>query len=168
MTVAPQWWRTRFLAAELGLALLMALGLATWCEHTGRVVLDRLLDGNRAAVYGALAAIFGSLLGFVLTSLSIVLGFSGSDALAVVRRSPHYPTLWAVFSAANKALGFATLVALAALFADRDNHPIHVISYLAFFAAVLSAFRLARCIWVLERVVRLVAAQSKTSTFVPG
>lgn len=162
MKVLPQWWRTHFLCVEFCLALALAAFVALWLELCGTRTLDQTLDGNRAQLYSALSSIFGALLGFVITALSIVLGFSNSESLRVVRDSPHYPTLWRVFSAANRSLGLATVIALLGLLLDRDGRPAHALVYATLFTGTLASFRLARCVWVLERVMRLVAGPRAT------
>jgi hypothetical protein len=162
MSMLPQWWRARFLLVELLVAVLLALGFMAWAEHSaGATLVDATLKGNRSAVYGALASIFGSLLGFAMTAVSIVLGFSASERLAVVRDSRHYPTLWRVFLSAIKALGVATIAALIGLVFDRDSAPCRWVLYGCVLTAILAFLRLARCIWVLENIVSLVAAPPK-------
>jgi MFS family permease len=162
MRILPQWWRTHFLRAEFVVAALLALGFMVWGEYSGGAALvDATLKGNRGAVYGALASIFGSLLGFAMTAVSIVLGFSMSERLAVVRESRHYPTLWRVFLSGIKALGVATIVALIGLVFDRDSAPFRWVLYGCVMTAILAFLRLARCIWVLENIVSLVASPPK-------
>jgi hypothetical protein len=156
-----RWWQAHFLAAELGVAVLVAAAFAAWSARPGGAALvDATLQGNRAAVYGALASIFGSLLGFTLAAAAIVLGYAASDRLAVVRDSRQYPTLWRVFIAAMRALALATAVALAGLILDRDAAPRPAILDVCVGASALAALRLARCLWVFERVIALVTAPS--------
>ena len=114
------------------------------------------LQGNRATLYGTIASIWGSLLGFVITSTSIVLGFSTSDRLAVVRESTEYPTLWKTFSSTIWALALATLVALACLVFDRDNSPSRWLAIPFAFVLLLALLRISRTIWALENIIALV------------
>jgi hypothetical protein len=142
--------------------LLVAALFALWSERwSGSTIIDKTLDGNRAAVYGALASILGSLLGFVITAVSIVLGFSASEKLSVIRDSIHYPTLWRVYISAIRALAFATIVCIVALVLDRDKQINHSIMYLAAFGCILATARVARCVWVLENIIKLVSQPSK-------
>lgn len=162
MKLLPKWWKRHFLNAELGLAILCGASFVAWASLCGGgAILEYTLKENRGAVYGALASIFGSLLGFAITAVSIMVSFSTDNRLTVVRESKHYPTLWKVFTATIRTLGFATVVALFGLILDRDNHPMNAVLYLTVFASVLAALRLARCAWVLENVITLVAGQPK-------
>ena len=162
MKLLPKWWRTNFLHVELGLALLCSVTFVAWAQLCGGgIIVEETLKANRGAVYGALASIFGSLLGFAITAVSIVLGFSTTERLAVVRESKHYPTLWKVFTATIRTLGLATVVALSGLILDRDSSPMKWVLYFTVFASILAALRLARCVWVLENVITLVTGHSK-------
>src|SRR6266699_830958 len=162
MTILPGWWRVHFLAAEMGLSLIITICFAIWVEcFGGALPLEQTLAGNRNAVYGTLASIFGSLLGFVITAVSIVLGYSASDRLQIVRESKHYPILWKTFIAAIRCLGLATLVAMLGLPLDRDASGRRWILNLCVFASLLAIARLARCVWILENVVRLVTFHPK-------
>ena len=156
------WWRVHFLGAELGMALALGVAFAVWdLGFGGAHASDALLRGNRAAVYGSLASLWGSLLGFTIAAVSIALGLAASDRLAVVRESAHYATLWRIFSAAMRALALATIAALAGLIADRDAAPVHWLLCLCVAAALLAALRVARTIWVFERIIALVTRPSK-------
>lgn len=162
MRLVPQWWKVHFLWAELGLAVVLALGFIVWVEGCGGgATVDRTLSGNRSALYGTLASISGSLLGFVITTVSIVFGFSTHERLSVVRESAHYPTLWRVFTSAIRWLGLATVFLLAALLTDRDGSPLRVSMYVCCFGLIVAVFRLARCVWVLEKIIGLVTSSSK-------
>jgi hypothetical protein len=145
---------------ELGLAIVLGAAICVWgVRYDGSSTLHTILSGNRGAIYGALASVFGSLLGFAITAVSVVIGFASHDRLAIIRQSRHYPTLWRVFFAAIRALGLATLVALAGLVLDRDNHPRDWVLYVTIFASFLAILRVARCAWVLENVIELVATE---------
>ena len=155
-------WGRHFLLLELIVSVLAGALFVWWfVRHGGQNVVDPTLDGNRAAVYGALAGIFGSLLGFVITAASIVLGLSGSERLAIIRESDHYDTLWKVFMSATRALAVATVASLAALVIDRDKRPCRVVLFIEVFFVILAVFRLTRCVWALENVIKLVAKPKK-------
>ena len=156
-----RWWGRHFLIAEFALAILLTIGFGVWyCALDGWTATSALLQGNRAVLFGTIASILGSLLGFVITATSIVLGFSASDRLAVVRESAQYPTIWKTFSATIRALAFATIVALVCLLFDRDNAPKTWLAIPLGFAMLLALLRISRSIWVLEQIIGLVTRPS--------
>src|SRR6185437_3401842 len=91
-------WRRHFLTAEALLVSAVAVAVVVWSERlNGKPCLEEILDGNRAAIYSAAVSVFGALLGFVLTAVSIVLGFSSMRQFRVLRASPHYRTLYDIY-----------------------------------------------------------------------
>lgn len=156
------YWNRHFL--ELEFLLAVAAGIVVWLwdrRWGGSLLIDLALKGNRAAIYGTLASICGSLLGFTITAVSIILGYSTHERMEIVRNSGHYKTFWKIFTSAIRALGLATLVALSALVVDRDASPVRGLLYVTVWAAALAIFRLARCIWAFEKVILIVSAPSK-------
>jgi hypothetical protein len=150
------WWGVHFLLAEALVALVLLLAFGLWHASPGGArVVDATLAGDRAAIYGALTSLFGALLGFTIAAMAIVLGYASDNRLRVVRESPHYPTLWRVFIAATRALAFATGAALLGLVLDRDRAPSPLILDLAVGTTALAVLRLARCLWVFERIIGL-------------
>lgn len=162
MKLLPGFWRKHFLLVELVVAGIATCALIIWSERfNGWPTVAAVLDERRGTVYGVLASIFGSLLGFAIAAQSIVLALSQHERLEVVRKSDYYPMLWKVFVSTIRMLGFATTVAVLALIIDRDSSPFRVLPYLVFFAMCLTLFRVTRCVWVLENVVGLVAKPEK-------
>ena len=160
MLLYPKWWRRHFLAVELGIALAVtALLLIWWRYGSGAPILKEVVRGNRGQVYGTFAWIFGSLLGFAITALSVVLGFSSSDRLAVLKNSAYYKQLWEVFTSAIRVLGITTTLWLLALFLDRETHPRPFVLVLCLAVTFLATLRLARCVWVLERIVEIITSK---------
>jgi hypothetical protein len=150
-------WKRRFLKVEFVFAILLTVIFTVWYyDFDGLTATSALLKDNRAVLFGTTASILGSLLGFVITATSIVLGFSTSDRLAVVRESAEYPMLWKTFSATIWALAFGTIAALTCLLFDRESAPVPWLTVLLVFAVLLSLLRIGRTIWVLEHIIALV------------
>jgi hypothetical protein len=160
MKKIKRWWERKFLVFEFLTAVGLFLGFTIWSVLINKgVAINNILSGNRQTLYGTLAALFGSLLGFTITAVSIVLGFAASEKLEIVKKSKHYMDLWDIFKSAIKALGFATIFALLGLVFDKDITPVDYFLYINFFTAILSVFRIARCIWVLENIIVIVTKQ---------
>lgn len=158
----PNWWRKNFLKVELAIALLGTLALLVWCiRYDGFQVLEKLVNNNRGQIYGTLASICGSLLGFVIATLSVVLGFSSSGRLHILKSSQYYRQLWAVFTSTIRVLGVATAAWLLALLVDRDDRPQLMVVALSLGITLLATFRLARSVWVLEKIVDILTAPSE-------
>jgi hypothetical protein len=155
-----RWWSVHFLLAEFVVALMVALAFGVWsASPSGARAVAETLAGNRGAVYGALTSLFGALLGFTIAAMAIVLGYASDNRLRLVRESRHYPTLWRVFIAATRALALATSTALLGLVLDRDRAPRPLILDLVVGATTLAVLRLARCLWVFERIIGLITTR---------
>ncbi len=155
-----KYWEANFLVAEFVLAVALALLFYLWSEYINKnMFLLQFFTGNRESIYAALVALFGSLLGFSITAVSIVLGYANSEKLEIVRMSSHYMDLWNAFKSAIAVLAFATMTTLVGLIFDRDSAPMDAILYVNVFASILSFFRIARCIWVLNYIIAIVTKQ---------
>jgi hypothetical protein len=151
-------YREHFLVADMVVAVTVGCLLVTWMIRFGGITpVDSLLAGNRSAIYGALSTIFGSLLGFVITAVSILVGVCGVEKLRVLRESQHAADLWRIFTSTSRWLGVATALSLAGLVGDRDTKPVHAILYATIVVAAISVARLWRSIWALENVVSVLA-----------
>lgn len=150
-------WEANFLNIEFALASGCSLFFVAWSEYINNgVFLAQIFSDNRQVLYGALTALFGSMLGFIITATSIVLGYANNERLAIVRQSQHYADLWNVFKSAIRVLAFSTIISLIGLVLDKDFKPINIILYTNIFAATLAFLRIARCIWVLENIIAIV------------
>lgn len=154
-------WEANFLRLEWILAGLISLGYAFWSESVNNgVFMSQFFSDGRGTLYGTLTALFGSLLGFAITAVSIILGYAANEKLEVVRNSNHYHVLWDTFNSAIKVLAVATVLALIGLVVDKDSSPKNVILYINFFLTILSFFRIARCIWILEYIIAIVSKKT--------
>jgi uncharacterized membrane protein len=150
-------WEANFLSAEFKLAMFMAILFSIWSEYIDQgVFIGRFFTGNRQDLYTALVALFGSLLGFSITAVSIVLGYAHSDKLAVLRESARYDDLWKTFKSAILVLALTTITTLIGLIFDKDSAPVDLILYVNVFTSLLSFFRMARCIWILNAIIAIV------------
>jgi hypothetical protein len=158
MTLLPGWWRRYFLGVELALSVFLSVAFGVWVlRFGGATIVYPVLTGAEASIYGTLATIFGSLLGFVITSVSIIVSLGDSSRLAVIRESRSNQQLWKIFTSATKWLGVATGISLTGLILNRDGPPEFIILVLCLWSSLLAVLRLVRCIWALENVVKIVA-----------
>lgn len=145
----------------IGPAILAGLGLFVWIVRAdGGIYLDRLLEGNRAAVYSAVTSVSGALLGFSITTISIVLSVAGNERMRLISHQPAYKRLWHVFEASIWALGLSTLASLAALVFDRDKTPHHWMLIAASAAGLFALISVGQCVWALQRVIRAVSNEN--------
>jgi hypothetical protein len=156
-------WKRHFLHFEFALAVVLTICFAVWgYSYGGFSLVEEILSQNRSDVYGAIATIYGSLLGFVIVAVSVVANYSTASGMRIVRESKQYRTLWNVFLATIRTLGLATFVALVALVLDRNSDPARPVMVLVAFVTLLSIARVARSVWVLENVISIVVKSAGT------
>jgi hypothetical protein len=159
------WWSRYFLTLELAAAILIFLSVLVWGEFfAGKVVLDQVLGVHQNRIYENLTAVFGTLLGFVITAVSIVLGYTDNENLGVIRESDHYEDLWKVYKSAMRSLAFATAAGLLGVIFENIESVKYYLIYLNILTISLVVFRLGRSIWILENIISLVTLRPRVST----
>lgn len=134
----------------------LAFGLWLWRAEHAPEVLCRVMEGNRAAVYAALAAIFGSLPGIRHHGAFDRHGVFPRSANEDGSRLPHYNTMWNVFTKNIQGLSIGTVGALVALVVDRDKSPHPWVMPIVVWSTTLAVMRIGRTIWLLEKLVEVV------------
>lgn len=159
MSEIRRFWDRYFLTMELLTSTLIALYVIIWGEFfRGNPVIDRILGNNLIGIYENLVAVFGTLLGFVITAVSIVLGYINNENLSILRQSARYEDLWKVYKSAMRSLAFATAAGLAGIIFEKAGDLKYILIYINVFTITLAVFRLGRSIWVLENIISLVTA----------
>jgi hypothetical protein len=97
-----------------------------------------------------------TLLGFIVAILAIVLGYAQASRFEIVRRSPHWTSLFESYTRAVRWSAYATALFLIGLLGDRDSSPHPVVTALCVAGLLMSVATLAWMLWVTERVVWVV------------
>lgn len=119
--------------------------------------LESLVSGRRDALYGTFAGVHGTLLGFVLAALTIVLGYTQLERFDPVRSAGHFPALFGIYLSGVRTGALGLVVSTVALLADRQVSPHAWMTAIVLSVSLLSALRLARVLWVTYRVVDVVS-----------
>lgn len=151
-------WENNFLRNEAATAAVMTGLFFTWINWgSGFELAVVWMKNSRLALYPAIVSAFGSLFGFVITAMSIILTWTSAEKFVELRRKPAYKQLWQVFSSTVRWLGWTTMIAVVALLVDQDGKDCPVIWYALLFAGLTVIARLSRCVWVLEGLINLMA-----------
>lgn len=145
------------------LAVIGGIAVGIWGSPHILPIIGPLVTGEAADVYGAVAGLQGSLLGFVLAALTIVLGYSQSPQLALLRRSNQLANLFTVYMAGIRAHALATLAAVLALIVNPANDTAPGLAWVVFFTSILAFLRLFRTLWATRAVVHQVSTTQDRS-----
>ena len=157
MNPARSFWEKHFLGMEALVAVVLAVAFGAWFAFCGGTsFIDEFIHENRTDIYTTTAGIAGTLLGFSITAVSLILTFISSERLTILRESPAYPVLWKTFFQTIGVLGLLTITSLACLTVDKDGAPavwfaIPLSFY--FFSMILSVLRFYRVVWILKRII---------------
>lgn len=135
----------------------LALGLTAQQFPVLAIPVQGFFQDRRGTVYGAMLGLFGSLLGFVLATLAIVIGYVHHPRLQVLADSGQLRPLLRLYVSSTRWTAAAALSTMVALLADRDTAPnglFFSVCGATLLAAVLSVGRLLS---VTGRIVNIVA-----------
>ena len=154
MSFMPDWYERRFMLLELFWPAALSAALYVWMRNFGGgTTLDTWLQGNRGEIYGTLASILGTLLGFVITVVSLLLAVWSHDALKFLRDAGQSENIWMVMKSCMRWLGAGTLLALAALVFDRDGAVKPLLFCVTTGAVLVAVLRVTRTVWIFEAVI---------------
>lgn len=147
-------WARNFLTYELILSILIAICAFFLIKHF-TIDIDNILKQTRLQIYATIASTSGALLGFVITSISILLTMKESPTILILKNSPHYRTVFDVFLSTSRYLAFTSIASLTGILIDKDNSPHIWFFYLILWVVIISILRLLRCLWILEKMIDL-------------
>ena len=154
-------WERCFLLADALAVSISVIGFGIWFFfYGGEPKVGEFISGNRVNIYRTLATISGTLLGFLITGVSLAISNTTSDKFAILRESRHSSSLWKTFLQAIKFLGLLTVTAFLCLLFDRDKSPSTWLVIPLYLFVALSIVRLLRVIWILEKIVGIVTKPS--------
>lgn len=158
MTRLNSWRKSHLLASDALLTVAIVAAAIVACHLSGKDDdLLGLLKDNRAATYSSIASIAGSLLGFVITAVSIIAAFGGLPKFEILHRSPQYDAIFRVFFDSIYWLAATTVLSLVGLVVDSDKSPWLPLTIAAAFVFSITGARVWRCIWILQSLARILA-----------
>ena len=160
MNTRPGFWQTHFLVVDASIALVMVLGFAVWLGSAegAHEQVNEVLVGNRQALYGRIATIAGTMMGFgIAVGSFIVPTTTSSERFRLLRGSKYYDQLWKTYTQTVKCFGLLTIISLVCLLMDTDASPSPWGLVPLLFFALLAIFRLLRSLWILELIIKIVS-----------
>lgn len=154
-------WDRHFLSFELGVAVAATVAVAIYAFVVAEPSLSESpVFGNRITVYRTAATVGSALLGFTGTIVAVIYGLIDAERLKHLRRSEHRDTMWRVFFSTMRSLALLVIISFVGLIVDHQYEPIVWIAVAFFFAGLLSLFRVARSVWLLQRIIEIMALPS--------
>lgn len=139
-----------FLMSGVICLLLILLMNYIWSSQ----IISRWIFLNKGEIYPLVATIAGTLLGFVITGVSILIAFSEFEKLKLLKQTPHYKTIFTIYFSTMKFLATTTIVAVSGIVID-DQWAIPIF-YLLLWSIIISSLRIYRCFWILENIAEII------------
>ncbi len=106
--------------------------------------------------YATIAAVFGALLGFSITSISILLPLTQGARFKKLRASSHYKTVFKIQYSTILFLGLTTLTSIIGILTNSDVQTFNVSLFaLSTWLCLLSLNRIIRAVWILRWIVKI-------------
>lgn len=154
-------YRKKFLLYEIIIGFLIALfSILIAIKIVGS---NQIVDSVKAysgVLYPLVAQISGTLLGFVITAVSIIISLIDRSIFKDFRKSKSYPELYQVYFSTIKWLGLTTAFSVLSIFISSNVELYFFFVFL--FLSVVSVLRLYRTVWVLVNIVEIIRRKDKS------
>jgi len=153
-----QYYQQHFLLFEFVLSLVSAFILILIFHFVlNESEIESWIISKSSDFYSLLATITGTLLGFVITGVAILLAFPSSERLKELQKSKHYKTIYKVYFSTIYFLALTLILSVVGFLCD--EHYAIIIFYLIAWLIIISGLRFWRCVWVLKNVIDIVGKQ---------
>jgi len=123
---------------------------------------------TRRQLYVTGAGIAAALTGFGLVAITLMLDLTASPSVAVLKKSEHFPLLFATFLSTTRYMSLTMIVLVAAIVADSNPEMPWWLLIVVVLSALISAARFARCLWIIARILGIVTKGSAESNLAPN
>ena len=151
-----EFYDKHFMWIEFIIALTLSIALVLIFEcWIGQNILINMLNSNYQDFYSAAASVCGTMLGFELAAVSVILVFGEMPRLRLIRESGQYKQVFEIYFTSIYISAAATLWALVGLMLDTNTSPKPWVTYVMFWLLITMIFRIFRCVWILRQITDL-------------
>jgi hypothetical protein len=138
-------------------AFVVAVVVALFANHRIEALVHGWLASDGSGIYSALVGLHGSLLGFELAALTIVMGYIQTPRFEVIEESGQLGNLLRTYLASIRASSIAVGSALVGLVVIWPSWIYSLSGWLVTLTSTVAFMRLVRTLWVTGNVVHLIA-----------
>lgn len=141
-----KFYKNNFLLFELISSIVLIIGVFIIFENEKVVFLQHL-----NALFPLMASIGSTILGFVITGLSIMTAFLETDPLKELKKTKHYKTIFDIYFSSITHFSILTVISIVGMI-----FPCRIIFYLIIWSTLISTLRLWRCVWILKQFIKII------------
>lgn len=161
-------YKRRFLQVEFLASLVVTVFIIGYIRSNWTPeYVDLWIIENKGNLYSLIASIGGTLLGFVITGVSIIIAFSDSKKLRLLTKSDQYQQIFKIYFSTIKYLAVTTVLSVIGLVIQNSNSvSINriviagswniIVLYTLILVVTISIFRFYRCMWILQNIVEII------------
>lgn len=119
--------------------------------------IDLLIFNNADRLYPVFLNSCITLLGFLLTGISIIMIFLKDDKLEPLKEHGHFTSILSIYFSAIRVCALVTAISFWGLVAEKTN----LLSHITALMVCILAVRLARCIWIIEQITAILYKKNR-------
>ena len=154
MTLKEKYERNFLLSDFITSFVIIAISICIILIYSDNFDFEYWLIQRCSDFYSILATISGTLLGFVITGVAILLAFPSSERLNQLRKSKHYKEIYKAYFSAIKFLAITLIFAFIGLLCN-ESYTI-LIFYFVLWLMIISFLRVWRCYWILKNIIDII------------
>ncbi len=135
-------------------AVAFAVLATLWIDQWVRPLLAGRIGSSPGEIFGAMLGLHGTLLGFVLAALTIVLGYLNRKQFRSLRDSKQIPNLARIYMASIRTHGIGVVLALLGVVYQTGGRFQAFLAWGTLLVAILAAVRLMRVLWATSLIVK--------------
>lgn len=142
-------YKRHFLEFELVGSIVLTLiifGYFSW----NNTDVSALITISKDKLYPIITASAITLLGFIITGVSVLVTFTESKNLQIFKKSNQYKTPFTVYFSTIKYLTIVTILSIIGILSETYKE---IIFFLLIWSVAISSLRLYRCVWIIERFI---------------
>ena len=152
----PNFYKKHFLLIEALVPLIITIIVYLIFSHyLTQDQIDILLSNVEEKTYPIISIGAITLLGFIITGISIMITFMETPSLKPLKTSKQYSSLFKIYFSAIKHLAILTFVSGIGILINQ-NLISQIFFYLAILFVLTSTLRIWRCLWVLEQFIEII------------
>lgn len=117
------------------------------------VELNDIISASKNDIYTIVATVAGTLLGFILTSISIIVTFTEFDKLKLLKDTGYYDKLFGIYFATIKSLAITAIISVIGILLSSGAV---IWFYMILISTIVSGLLMWASIWALEMVISIV------------
>lgn len=158
-----KYYGEHFLRFELIISVLLAGIIILFFEVISPIEKVALIDwvnNNHQTVFPLLATISATLLGFIITGISVIIAFFQTDSKKMKKIEERPEVMRQIFDTYFSSIVYLALTVILCVIILTVNDGLRIVlTYAIIWAVIISSFRIWRSVWALKNIVEIIISR---------